>query len=123
MKRAAALLVLTSCLLGACTSTEALNTYERDELIAVKHNHDNGYTLLVYRDPLGQTRHVLRREGVYELTMTYTLEGIIELKERGSNERELEATEANRLTRRINDLLGVAPAPDGPEHAKHLSSI
>ncbi len=83
MKRFTVLLVLLPVLLGACKVTETLTTYESDELVAVKHNQDTDCTLLIYRDPLGQTRHVFRKHGVFEFGLTFTLEGGIYLKERG----------------------------------------
>ena len=65
MKRLAVFLVLMPCLLCACTATQALDSYERDELLSIKHNPKTDCTLLTYRDPLGQTRHVFRKHGVY----------------------------------------------------------
>ncbi len=107
MKRYAALLILLPVLLGACTVTETLTTYERDELVAVKHNQDTDCTLLIYRDPLGQTRHVFRKHGIFEFGLIFTLEGGIYLKERGRGERQIEAVEASRVTNHINNLLRV----------------
>ena len=107
MKRFTVLLVLLPVLLGACTVTETLTTYESDELVAVKHNQDTDCTLLIYRDPLGQTRHVFRKHGVFEFGLIFTLEGGIYLKERGRGEREIEAVEASRVTNHINNLLRV----------------
>ncbi len=118
MKRLTVLLTLLPCLLCACATTDVLNTYERDELIAVQHNTTNDYTLLIYRDPLGQRRHVLRRHGVFELALTYTLNGEVALRERGCPPRVLEAIEAHRVTRHINDMLQVHK--EAPER---LSSI
>ena len=107
MKRFTVLLALLPVLLGACTVTETLTTYESDELVAVKHNQDTDCTLLIYRDPLGQTRHVFRKHGVFEFGLIFTLEGGIYLKERGRGEREIEAVEASRVTNHINNLLRV----------------
>ncbi len=99
--------ILLPVLLGACTAMEPLTAYESDELVAVKHNQDTDCTLLIYRDPLGQTRHVFRKHGVFEFGLTYTLEGGIHLKERGRAERDIEAIEASRITNHINKLLSV----------------
>ena len=107
MKRYAILLTLLPVLLGACTAMEPLTAYESDELVAVKHNQDTDCTLLIYRDPFGQTRHVFRKHGVFEFGLTFTLEGGIYLKERGRGEREIEAIEASRVTNHINNLLRV----------------
>ena len=115
MKRYAVLFILLPVLLGACTATEFL-TYESDELVAVKHNQDTDCTLLIYRDPLGQTRHVFRKHGVFEFGLTFTLEGGIYLKERGRREREIEAIEASRVTNHINDLLRVQKQQERSEH-------
>ena len=76
--------------------------------MAVQHNEYNDYILLVYRDPLGQTRHVLRRHGVTEMVLTYTIEGRIILKARGKKEREIKPTEAGHITQRINGLLNAS---------------
>lgn len=118
MKRIAVLFALVPFLLGACTSTQVHSDFESDELIAVQHNQNTDCTLLTYRDPLGQTRHVFRKHGVFELGLTYTLAGEIVLKERGRNERRIEAIEANLVTQRINSLLEVKK-----KKAEHLSSI
>ena len=108
MKRLALLLILTPLLLGACTSTESLvNVYESDELISVRHNQNSDCTLLVYRDPIGQTRHVFRKHGVFEFGLTFKIDGGIVLKERGRTERSIEAVEASRVTQRMNTLLQV----------------
>ena len=76
-----------------------------DDLLAVRHNDQNDYMLLVYRDPIGQTRHVLRRNGVCEIVMTYTIDGKILLKTRGKKEGDISPVEAGRITQRINNLL------------------
>ena len=117
MKPYAVLFILLPVLLGACTATEPLTSYERDELVAVKHNPKTNCTLLIYRDPLGQTRHVFRKHGVYELGLTYTLAGDILLKERGHHERRIEAIELSRVTQHINNQLLVK------QRSEHLSSI
>ena len=109
-KRLVILLALAPCLFGACASPEILNSYERDELIAVKHNSKTDCTLLIYRDPRGQTHHVFRKHGVYELSLTFTPEGGFALHERGGRARVIEATEAHRVTKRINDMLDVKEA-------------
>lgn len=119
MNRHAVLLLALPFLLGACATTDALTSYESDELVAVKHNQHTDCTLLIYRDPLGQTRHVFRKHGVFEFGLTFTLEGDIILKERGRGEREIQAFEASRVTNRINHLLG---AQKQPEHSGRLSN-
>ena len=116
MKRYAVLLILLPVLLGACTASGTLITYESDELVAVKHNQDTDCTLLIYRDPLGQTRHVFRKHGVFEFGLTFTLEGGIYLKERGRGEREIEAVEASRVTNHINNLLRVETPQERKQH-------
>jgi len=118
MKRLAVFLVLMPCLLCACTATQALDSYERDELLSIKHNPKTDCTLLTYRDPLGQTRHVFRKHGVYELGLTYTLAGNTMLKERGHHERRIEAIELSRVTQHINNQLQVKQ-----QRSEHLSSI
>ena len=92
-------------LLSGCASVEPTNYYESEDLLGVQHNEYNDYSLLVYRDTLGQTRHVLRRHGVTEIVLTYTIEGKIKLKARGKRERFIEPTEAGHITQRINGLL------------------
>ena len=120
MKRYAVLLILLPLLLGACTAVEPLTlSYESDELVEVKHNQNTDCTLLIYRGPLGQTRHVFRKHGVFEFGLTFSIDGGIYLKERGRIEREIEAIEASRVTRHINSLLNV---PKPPERTEHLSN-
>lgn len=100
------LLVAISLLLcTGCKSVEQVNYFEAEDLMAVQHNDYNDYILLVYRDPLGQTRHVLRRHGITEMVLTYTIEGKIKLKARGKKERVIQALEAGHITQRINGLL------------------
>ena len=120
MKRLAVLLVLTPLLLGACTSLEAISAYENDELVAVRHNQTTDCTLLIYRDPMGQTRHVFRKHGIFEFGLTFHTDGGISLKERGRDVRDIEAVEASRVTERINTLMQVAP--QGGQHAKNTSN-
>ncbi len=120
MYRSSALLVLLAHLLTACATSNEIATYEHDDLISVQHNDENSYTLLIYRDAVGQTRHVLRRSGVCELVITYSLKGDILVKERGEGERVITAIEASRLTRHINTLLGIV---DNGKPLEHLSSI
>lgn len=103
MNRYAALLVLLP-FLSACASTQELDLYEYD-LVAMVHNSDNGYTLMVYQDVLGEARHVLRRNGICEVILTYTPSGAIKLNERGRHERTLMSYEAGQLTEEINVLL------------------
>jgi hypothetical protein len=109
------ILLLASMLLGlsACSRLDTTSAYESEELVVVQHNAYNQYLLLVYRDPLGQTRHVLRRNGVTEMILTYKMEGIIKLKIRGKRERSIEAVEAGRLTQRINSLLKASEEGNG----------
>ena len=90
---------------AGCASVEETNYFEAEDLMAVQHNDYNDYILLVYRDPLGQTRHVLRRYGITEMVLTYTIEGDILLKTRGKKERTIKPTEAGHITQRINSLL------------------
>ena len=97
---------------AGCASVEETNYFEAEDLMAVQHNDYNDYLLLVYRDPLGQTRHVLRRYGITEMVLTYTIEGKIKLKARGKKEREIKPTEAGYITQRINGLLNAS------EHGK-----
>ena len=105
MLRPLFLLLFVLCSISGCRSLEPVQHYEAEDLLVVQHNDFNKYALLVYRDPLGQTKHVLRRNGVTELVLTYTIEGEILLKTRGKKERLIDATEAGRLTHRINSLL------------------
>lgn len=107
-RRGLALLLLLPCLLGACTATpEIVNPYERDELVAVKHNPQSDCTLLIYRDPLGQTRHIFRKHGVFELGLTFQLDGRFELTERGTRPRVITAEEAGLVTQRILEFMNV----------------
>lgn len=104
--RTALLLLLVFCsLLSGCATTDPLVAYEADDLMVVKHNEYNNYLLMVYRDPLGQTRHVLRRNGITELTVYYAMDGQIQVKLRGQKPRKIDALEAGRITQRINSLL------------------
>lgn len=99
--------------LSACSGIDATRAYETEELVVVQHNDYNKYLLLVYRDPIGQTRHVLRRNGITEMILTYTLEGQIRLKTRGQKERKIEPMEAGTITQRINSLLNATEGGDG----------
>ncbi len=60
---------------------------------------------MVYKDRLGQTRQVLRRNGVTEMVVQYTIDGNITVKARGKKERQIEVVEAGHITQRINSLL------------------
>ena len=115
MKRIVMLLVLMPCLLGACISVDPLTAYESDELVAVKHNQNSDCTLLIYRNPMGQTRHVFRKHGVFEFGLVFWPDGGISLKERGRLERDIEAFEASRVTQRINSMLDMKQGQQGPE--------
>jgi len=122
MKRHAILWIVMSFVLGACAETDVVRTYERDDLVSVQHNNANSYTLLTYLDALGQTRQVLRRHGVCEIVVTYSLTGEILLKERGRGERVIGAVEASRITRHINAVLGISDEPE-PGPREQLTSI
>ena len=63
--------------------------------------------LLIYQDAEGQKRHVVRRNGVCEIVLTYIHEGDIRIKTRGKKERKVDANEASRITDRINMMLQV----------------
>ncbi len=104
MNRLSTLLILLPCLLCACATTDSLKLYEYD-LVSMIHNSENGYTLLVYHDGLGEARHVLRREGICEVVITYTSSGAIKLQERGRQERRIGSYEADQWTGQINALL------------------
>lgn len=107
MNRFALLAFVLPCFLGACASTSSMPVpaYENDNLISMRHNKHNGYTLLTYRDPLGQVRQVVRKKGVCEMVITYSVSGDVTLKARGEDVRHLQPTEAIDLTRRIKALL------------------
>lgn len=123
--------LLVACLLSACASTRPapvsepaaatlqnapFSQYEQEDLVSVQHNRDNAYTLLIYRNALGQVRYVLRRQGVCEMVLTRTETGALLLKERGRAERPVDADEAHRLTRRLETLVNfrtVAGATEG----------
>ena len=112
-------LVLSACLFGACsTTTEVRNSYERDALVAIKHNSETDCTLLIYRDPRGQTLHVFRQHGIFEFRLKFLHGGGFELLERGARARIIGAPEAHEVTNRINELLDVKPASE-----ERLSSI
>ena len=110
MTKLIALLATLIMLFNGCKSVEVPTYFESEDLMAVQHNGYNDYSLLVYRDALGQTRHVLRRHGITEMVITYTIEGSIKLKPRGKRERLIKAPEAGQITQRINSLLN-ASAP------------
>lgn len=101
------LLIVVALLIAfsGCTTVKKASYLEEEDLMAVQHNEYNEYILLVYRDALGQTRHVLRQHGITEIVLTYTIEGRIKLKERGEKERIIKPTEAGHITQRINGLL------------------
>ncbi len=105
MKRLAALGVLLPCLLCACTAPRLVDSYERDELLAVQHNQQTDCTLLIYRDPLGQVHHIFRRHGVFEFALTFTRDGGFAFRERGGVPRSILAEEAHRLTQHVAALL------------------
>lgn len=100
------LFLLLVCLASGCAgTTSVLETYETEDLVVVEHNAYNNYMLMVYKDPLGQTRQVLRRNGVTEMVVQYTIDGNITVKARGKKERQIEVVEAGHITQRINSLL------------------
>ena len=109
MNRSLTVLALAVFLLSGCASAGYMAEYEGEDLLAVRHNEDNDYMLLVYRDTIGQTRQVLRRNGVCEIVMTYTIDGKILLKRRGKKENNISPKEAGRITHRINRLLQKKP--------------
>ena len=110
-QRLTLLVLLTACLASACTTTtEVQNNYERDALVAVKHNSETDCTLLIYRDPRGQTLHVFRQHGIFEFRLTFLQDGGFELLERGARARVIGAPEAHEVTNRINRMLDVKPA-------------
>lgn len=93
-------------LFSACTSSRStMMSYERDELVSMHFNKTNDYTLLVYRDGIGQVRHVLRRSGVFEMLVTYTFTGEVKLLVRGQKERILKSYEAQEITTYVNDII------------------
>ena len=110
------LLALVPCLISACTTAAPPDAYQRDELVAVRHNSETDCTLLIYRDPSGQTLHIFRRHGVFELRLTFLHGGGFELIERGTQARVIADDEAHRVTKRINEMLDVK------KPSEHLSS-
>lgn len=99
-------------LLSACTSSRStMMSYERDELVSVHFNKSNDYTLLIYRDGIGQVRHVLRRSGVFEMVVTYTFTGDVKLLIRGQKERTLQSYEAQEITSYVNEIIHAESAP------------
>lgn len=110
MRYISTVLLLSACLLCGCAAPLSFSTYESEDLLSIQHNEYNNYMLMVYRDALGQTRHVLRRNGVAEIVLTYTLEGNIELKTRGKKVKLIQAIEAGHVTQRINSLLQAGPS-------------
>ncbi|MEM1126678.1 MAG: hypothetical protein AAGI71_08505 [Bacteroidota bacterium] len=115
MKHIAALpfaaLFTCTLLMSACSTGLIDTAFEREDLVVVHHNEQNDYTLLVYQDPYGQKRHVLRRRGVFEMVLTYLPSGDIRMKERGQQERKISTVEASRVTREINRLINTEGAP------------
>lgn len=103
-------LFLSFVVFSGCVSTEPMGPYESEDLVVVQHNDYNSYLLMVYRDPLGQTRQILRKNGMTEVMVTYLLDGTIQLKTRGKKEREINVIEAGHITQRINSLLEVSSA-------------
>ena len=108
------------CLLSGCASiTTTLPEYEANDLMVVHHNEYNNCLLMVYRDALGQTQHVFRKDGVTEIVLTYKMDGAIELKMRGSKLKVIEPAEAGLITQRINSLLEA----ESPEKRRSVASI
>ena len=105
MRRKLLIPILLLTAFSGCASTEMLDAFEAEDLISLQHNDYNNCLLMVYQDPLGQTTHVLRRNGVTEVVIMYTIEGDITLKMRGEKERKIEVIEASHITQRINILL------------------
>ena len=119
MNRFFALVLVLPGLLSACATTSPVHSYEEDDLVSMRHNANNDYTVLVYRDPLGQLRQVVRQRGVCEMVITYTVSGDILFKERGESLRRLQPSEADDLSLRIKALLrqkqASQPAPPRPK--------
>ena len=77
----------------------------------MRHNQNTDYTVLVYRDPRGQLRQVVRKQGVCEMIITYTVTGDILLKTRDEDLRRLQPHEADALAQEIKTLLRQKQAP------------
>ena len=116
MNRSFVFVFVLSCFLGGCATSSPVrspkpaHSYENDDLISMRHNENTDYTVLVYRDSLGQLRQVVRKQGVCEMVITYTVTGDILLKERGEDPRRLQPSEADVLSHRIKTLLRRKPA-------------
>ncbi|MGI9175492.1 MAG: hypothetical protein ACR2GR_09275 [Rhodothermales bacterium] len=117
MNRSYVFALVLSCFLGGCAtssptlSQRPVHSYENDDLVSMRHNQNTDYTVLVYRDSLGQLRQVVRKQGVCEMVITYTVTGDILLKERGEGPRRLQPSEADVLSHRIKTLLRRKPTP------------
>jgi hypothetical protein len=123
MKRLVAL-PLFFLLYSGCSSTKPVSPYyENDDLVAVQYNTETAYTLLIYQDQEGQTRHVLRKRGVCELVITYSGADDIALKERGAPERKITVAEAFQVTKFINSRLRNESEGKGKKKPQNSRSI
>ena len=96
-------LVLALVFLSGCARTAEL--HELDDLLTIAHNEVTDYTLLVYRNPNGTIRRVLRRKGVCEMMLIETMAGDYYLKERGETVRKLEPTMISAVKSHLHELV------------------
>ena len=102
-------MLLTILLLAGCSPKH--NVYEASDLISLTHNPQTDFTLLVYRDRIGRTSQVLRRKGVVEFVLSQDESGMMSLKERGKELREIDSDMYHALVLFIDQVLFMEEAP------------
>lgn len=103
------LMLLSILLLTGCSPKP--NVYETSDLISLTHNPQTDFTLLVYRDRIGRTSQVLRRKGVVEFVLSQDETGLMSLKERGKELREIDSDLYHALVIFIDQVLFMEEAP------------
>ena len=104
MRRLLSVLLLTLFVFSGCTSTRSV-AEENEILVTFSHNKMTDYTLLVYESDNGDTRQVLRHEGVYELILIETSDGEYLLKKRGEEAQKLDPEAVPDVKNRISNLV------------------
>ena len=103
MRRLLPVLLLVFCVATGCTSTSTI--HENEDLVTFSHNKMTDYTLLVYQSDNGDTRQVLRHNGVCELILIETHDGDYMLKKRGEESQKLDPHLVPDVKSRMQNLI------------------
>lgn len=103
MRRLLPVFLLALCVATGCTSSRSI--HESEDLVTFSHNKMTDYTLLVYQSEDGDTRQVLRHNGVCEMILIETRDGDYTLKKRGEETKMLEPHLVPDVKNRMNSLI------------------